>query len=212
MSNVRWQCPIEGEGSHGGVNAPSRLRRIDIRRYCLPCSQTKGVLVERVQPAKQTKEQKAKQAKQEAREASKKAKAETKAADVVEPLTRDEATLTLGRRAQWSMWCAMPFNRGYWRGVVLRVPVTMLTLSPGKGTSMTFRREDNGEEIAATFRPSERVAWVSTRPLRDFDGTSLGPVGFDVFVSLADEAPARCLPRAQKENPVDDGAFQTESA
>jgi hypothetical protein len=46
--NRRWACP---EALHPGVLAPGKLRKIDIRRYCIPCSQTKGVLVERVAPA-----------------------------------------------------------------------------------------------------------------------------------------------------------------
>jgi len=44
----RWVCP---EGEHPGVLAPARLRRLDVRRYCLPCSEARGVLVERTCPA-----------------------------------------------------------------------------------------------------------------------------------------------------------------
>lgn len=40
----RWSCP---EGKHPGVLAPKRLRGIDLRRFCLPCSKAAGVLVER---------------------------------------------------------------------------------------------------------------------------------------------------------------------
>ena len=35
----------------GGVNAPERPRRDDVRRYCLDCSRTSGRLVERSAPA-----------------------------------------------------------------------------------------------------------------------------------------------------------------
>ena len=42
--NRRWSCP---NGLHPGVLAPSRLRKIDVRRYCLECSTAEGVLVER---------------------------------------------------------------------------------------------------------------------------------------------------------------------
>lgn len=40
----RWDCP---NGEHAGVLAPGRLRKIDVRRYCLDCSVDAGVLVER---------------------------------------------------------------------------------------------------------------------------------------------------------------------
>lgn len=41
--NHRWVCPHCGRG----VNAPSRLRKDDTRRYCLPCSERTGRLAER---------------------------------------------------------------------------------------------------------------------------------------------------------------------
>lgn len=44
---ARWRCPDCG---HGHL-APRRPRRDDVRRYCLPCSQRTGRLVERVAPA-----------------------------------------------------------------------------------------------------------------------------------------------------------------
>jgi hypothetical protein len=39
----RWQCPLCGSGKL----APSRPRKIDVRRYCLACSEKTGELVER---------------------------------------------------------------------------------------------------------------------------------------------------------------------
>lgn len=48
-ARVRWTC----DGGHPGVLAPARLRRVDLRRYCLECSKAAGVLVERVAPARQ---------------------------------------------------------------------------------------------------------------------------------------------------------------
>lgn len=45
MSGRRWTCP---KGEHPGQNAPGRLRKKDLRRYCLPCSIAAGELVERV--------------------------------------------------------------------------------------------------------------------------------------------------------------------
>lgn len=45
--NVRWKCEICGSG----LLAPSRPRKNDVRRYCLPCSSKTGRLVERVAPS-----------------------------------------------------------------------------------------------------------------------------------------------------------------
>lgn len=44
---VRWKC----EKCNDGLLAPSRPRRNDVRRYCLPCSTKSGRLVERIAPA-----------------------------------------------------------------------------------------------------------------------------------------------------------------
>lgn len=44
---VRWKCL----NCNSGVLAPSRPRRDDVRRYCLPCSAKSGTLVERTAPA-----------------------------------------------------------------------------------------------------------------------------------------------------------------
>lgn len=45
MSARRWRCP---DASHSAVNAPERMRRDDTRRFCFPCSEVKGRLVQRV--------------------------------------------------------------------------------------------------------------------------------------------------------------------
>lgn len=43
---IRWECPNCGSGT----NAPERPRKNDVRRYCLTCSASTGVLVERQAP------------------------------------------------------------------------------------------------------------------------------------------------------------------
>lgn len=48
VKRIRWECPA---GKHPGVLGPSRPRRDNIVRYCLPCSEAAGKLVERVAPA-----------------------------------------------------------------------------------------------------------------------------------------------------------------
>jgi hypothetical protein len=44
---ARWKCPQCG----AGILAPTKPRKDDVRRYCLPCSAKGGRLVERVAPA-----------------------------------------------------------------------------------------------------------------------------------------------------------------
>jgi len=44
----RWVCPND---CGNNVMAPGRMRRDDVRRYCLPCSESTGRLVERLAPA-----------------------------------------------------------------------------------------------------------------------------------------------------------------
>jgi len=45
--SVRWTCP----NGCAAVLAPTKPRRNDVRRYCLPCSAKSGRLVERVAPS-----------------------------------------------------------------------------------------------------------------------------------------------------------------
>jgi hypothetical protein len=44
---VRWKCAI----CDHGLLAPTKPRKNDVRRYCLPCSSKSGKLVERVAPS-----------------------------------------------------------------------------------------------------------------------------------------------------------------
>jgi len=61
-----WRCPE----CRAGILAPGKLRKIDVRRYCLPCSEEAGVLVER---KCKVNEEKAKEAKKKsAKKAAKK--------------------------------------------------------------------------------------------------------------------------------------------
>lgn len=47
----RWACP---DPEHAGVLAPSKMRMDDTRRFCWPCSERKGRLVERVCVVRET--------------------------------------------------------------------------------------------------------------------------------------------------------------
>ena len=51
-----WRCPDCGSG----VRAPGKPRLNDVRRFCLPCSQRSGYMVERVCPTLETKRAKVK--------------------------------------------------------------------------------------------------------------------------------------------------------
>lgn len=68
----RWDCP---NGEHAGVLAPGRLRKVDVRRYCLDCSVEKGVLVERVCKANEKKAERSKAKSQRKAKSKRNAKA-----------------------------------------------------------------------------------------------------------------------------------------
>ena len=51
---VRWKC----EKCDDGLLAPTRPRKNDVRRYCLPCSAKSGRLVDRVAPSLEKKREK----------------------------------------------------------------------------------------------------------------------------------------------------------
>ena len=69
MTQRRWACPRCGNG----IIAPGQPRRNDVRRYCLPCSEATGKLVERVCPARE-RERQASRGKAAERAAEKRAK------------------------------------------------------------------------------------------------------------------------------------------
>ena len=62
MANRVWVC---SNPNHQGVRAPGRMRHDDVRRYCWPCSQESGYLVERHAPALERKRAGAKAQRQE---------------------------------------------------------------------------------------------------------------------------------------------------
>lgn len=72
MANKRWTCP---QCDRPGILAPGRMRKVDVRRYCLPCSEATGKLVERVCPALERKREAARAEQAERAVAKRKAKA-----------------------------------------------------------------------------------------------------------------------------------------
>lgn len=100
----RWTCPL----CTAGKLAPGRPRRDDTRRYCLPCSEKTGRLVERVcaalEGARAAREEAAK-AKAAKAAVSRKATRSTKAADERARLTIGGAYLSDFVRPYWRLLC-----------------------------------------------------------------------------------------------------------
>lgn len=82
----RWTCP---EGTHAGVLAPARLRKTDVRRYCLACSEEKGILVERLCPSQER--AKAKRQEQRAKKRDRKTAAKKREPTLAQLRARREA-------------------------------------------------------------------------------------------------------------------------
>lgn len=74
----RWKC---SNGAHAGILAPARLRKIDVRRYCLPCSEEAGVLVERTCPSKEKERARKKENQRKKQMRRKQTQAQKKVAD-----------------------------------------------------------------------------------------------------------------------------------
>jgi len=70
----RWACP----NCNDGRNSPSKLRKVDSRRYCFPCSEEEGSLIERVCKFNEGKKQKSKEKSQNKAERKRKKISETK--------------------------------------------------------------------------------------------------------------------------------------
>lgn len=180
----RWRCP-----KCGGVRlAPSAPRADDVRRFCLPCSEKGGRLVERVCVVREAAQARAAAEREEAREANARAREEAREARAAEerdrrPLSVDELSETLSVPAAWAMTWVVARERGPWAGAVLRVPVTLVSFSDG-GRSAVFRREDTGREVRAAVRPSERICWV--RHFVQIEGWGIRQ---NVLIQLANEAP-----------------------
>lgn len=84
----RWDCPNE---EHAGVLAPGRLRKIDVRRYCLDCSLEAGVLVERVCRANEKKAERSK--KKSARKAQSKRSKQARVREQAQQRQRDREVI-----------------------------------------------------------------------------------------------------------------------
>lgn len=91
----RWVCPTCG----GGVNAPSRPRKDDVRRYCLGCSAKTGRLVERTCPSLE----RLRAEKRERSQTRAKARKATAVAAVVERRTIGEFSIDAEAYRLWNL-------------------------------------------------------------------------------------------------------------
>lgn len=74
MANRRWECP---RCDRPGVLGPGRMRKDDIRRFCVPCSEDTGRLVARACPALDRQRERKAAIQQEKRQAARVAERET---------------------------------------------------------------------------------------------------------------------------------------
>ncbi len=116
----RWVCPVCG----GFTLAPGKPRKLDVRRWCLPCSEEAGKLVERSCP-KLDKQREAKAAK-----AAKKAKSKAKAKQRAKQASR-EARIAKASRVAY-LYTALKFwwRLAAWQGNLKPKPT--LSIQEGK--------------------------------------------------------------------------------
>lgn len=106
--NVRWKCDVCSDG----LLAPSRPRKNDVRRYCLPCSVDAGVLVERTAPALE-KKRAAKKVTTSKKQASKRATVSRKNAPAKEQARIDAKRKTMITKEALTIWKLMqPYHKG----------------------------------------------------------------------------------------------------
>lgn len=95
MKQVRWKCERCGDG----CLAPSKPRRDDVRRYCLPCSKESGRLVERISPSLEA--QRAKKQEQRKQAAKRKRATVAKKREAMKPMI--EAKKRVSKFGQYGM-------------------------------------------------------------------------------------------------------------
>lgn len=189
MADRIWKC---SNPNHKGIRAPGRMRADDIRRYCWPCSQETGYLVQRYAPALERKRKDAKarrqeresQARQRAREA-REAREIVAGVDIGKeiqrlmalPALRDE--LPRWRRAGTVSWTLhrsdKPYDTGHCYGGI-RIHLTL-----GWKTDAASVKAVIAHELAHYVMPEEHHSgrWARTfaRVVREGYGVSFDPRG-----------------------------------
>ena len=106
--NAQWKCPT----CNAGVIAPTRPRKNDVRRYCLPCSADAGVLVERIAPALE-KKRAAKKVATTKKQASKRATVSRNNAPAKEQARIDAKRKAMIQKEAEKIWKLMqPYHNG----------------------------------------------------------------------------------------------------
>lgn len=143
----RWVCPNAETTGCAGIHAPGRMRRDDVRRYCIPCSVRTGRLVERTCPALDRERDRKASARRDKR-ATVAAKTRSKA---VEDRTFGGIDMVAEAKRMW----ALPALREYHRG--RRLP-TLEFRQRHRGAYSTGRAWPN--HIVVTFggTPSDMLS------------------------------------------------------
>lgn len=168
---VRWEC---AEGLHPGVLGSTRPRSNSIVRYCLPCSENAGVLIERVAPALE-RQRNAKTAMREQRRRTERERAvEAKARALIVPVIDENGVgfdLDAGvlLREAWRTSELRSQQRDAWPKSKFPPPLPELVIRRGKAG----RGRDSEERRAWIVSPDSR-----SNPIRLRD-TMSGHAAYD---------------------------------
>jgi len=134
--NARWKCP----NCNTGVIAPTKPRKNDVRRYCLPCSSKAGVLVERIAPALEKKRE-AKKETTKKKTAAKRATISKNNAPVKEQARIDALRVKMINKEAERIWRLMkPYHNGR--------PLPMITI---------VRAQNRGRQYGHAYSNSIQV-------------------------------------------------------
>lgn len=127
-NNVRWKCPI----CESGLLAPSRPRMNDVRRYCLPCSEETGKLVQRTAPALE-KKRATKKVQSSAKASAKRATAAKKKAPAKQQARIDAQRVKMINKEAEKIWALMSeFHGGK------RLPVINIVRAQNRGSQYGY--------------------------------------------------------------------------
>jgi len=132
----RWKCPE----CDSGKLAPTRPRRNDVRRYCLPCSERTGYLVERTCPAAAAKKQRAAARRLDKAERAKVKKEKAELALAKEAGVRLEYAVDFGTEEWARRWACKWLRRGAATWDSTATAARRLARYFSKGEGITVRR------------------------------------------------------------------------
>lgn len=191
MADRIWVC---NDPNHKGVRAPGRMRKDDVRRFCWPCSQETGYLVERHAPALERKRKTAKATRLEKERAQRERQRETRASrEVIDgvdigkeiarliklPALRDELPAYLRRRrVPWALHRSV--RRSFYSGHAY--PRDRVHLTLGQDLSSAHVRAIICHELAHYVLPedvrhSDRWARCYARAVEEGYGVKVKALG-----------------------------------